>query len=102
MRKLVSIWANGKDIGIKIHSRKLTNLRFADDLMLLASTLKSAQTMISDLIEEAAYYGLEVHETKTKILWNGFGEAAKTDNVFVEEVRDLGKIGVHDVSWTTV
>ena len=29
--------------------------------------------MLSNLVAEAALYGLEVHESKTKVLWNGQG-----------------------------
>ena len=56
-----------------MRSGKLTNLRFADDLLLCAGSFKAAQTMLTDLIDEAGKYGLQVHESKTKFLWNGQG-----------------------------
>jgi hypothetical protein len=83
MRKLTSKWSQSRDHGIQIRSRKLTNLRFADDLLLCASSFRAARAMLIDLMEDAAKYGLEVHESKTKFLWNGHGErvAAKETSV---------------------
>ena len=38
-----------------------------------STSLNAARRMLSDLMDEAAKYGLEVHESKTKIMWNGQG-----------------------------
>jgi hypothetical protein len=76
MRKLSSQWAKKKGYGIQVDNRKLTNLRFADDLLLCANSFASAKSMLSDLMRVAEEYGLEVHETKTKFMWNGHGEGA--------------------------
>ena len=40
----------------------------------MASSLKSAKKMLRDLVCEAAKFGLDVHESKTKVLWNGQGD----------------------------
>ena len=48
----------------------LTNLRFADDVMLVARSLPQAERMLRDLAEAAAEKGLELHMGKTKILSN--------------------------------
>ena len=48
----------------------MTNLRFADDVLLLAPTLKQVTQMLKDLQEEAAPRGLQLHPDKTKILTN--------------------------------
>ena len=57
-----------KIYGIKMKNYRLTNLRFADDLLLFAPSLGIAQNMLRDLVQEAARCGLEVREAKTKIL----------------------------------
>ena len=48
----------------------LTNLRFADDVLLFATSLPQLKTMIGELAEEARSTGLELHPDKTKILHN--------------------------------
>ena len=77
MRKLTSKWASKRGFGVQRQDRKLTNLRFADDLLLFGTSFEAACTMLSDLMEEAEKYGLEVHESKTKFMWNGQGEDAR-------------------------
>ena len=56
--------------GLVIDGREdpLTNLRFADDLLLVARSKADARRMLSDLQSTAAGYGLKVHLGKTKII----------------------------------
>ena len=62
----------GLNIGIE---ENLTNLRFADDVLLVTSSLEDLKTMLSDLQHAAGTIGLEIHYGKTKILANEFGHA---------------------------
>jgi hypothetical protein len=48
----------------------LTNLRFADDLLLLGTSLKDVEKMLQELALEASIAGLSLHPSKTKILSN--------------------------------
>ena len=48
----------------------LTNLRFADDVLLVACSRGDVCKMITDLAREAAKYGLKLHMGKTKALTN--------------------------------
>jgi len=48
----------------------LTNLRFADDVLVFATTLPQLKAMIRELADEAWKAGLELHPDKTKILHN--------------------------------
>jgi hypothetical protein len=48
----------------------LTNLRFADDVLLIASSLKHVTTMLEDISLAAFPRGLELHPDKTEILSN--------------------------------
>ena len=45
-------------------------------MLLCTPTFAAARSMLSDLMRVAEEYGLEVHETKTKFMWNGHGERA--------------------------
>ena len=47
--------------------QRLTNLRFADDVLLVAESLHDLKQMLTDLDAEAVLRGLEVHYDKTKI-----------------------------------
>ena len=72
-RRLKERWEKRK-WGLRMHAtwptRWLTNLRFADDVMLTATTLPQLEKMLGDLAEEARKAGLELHFGKTKILSN--------------------------------
>ena len=46
----------------------LTNFRFADDVLLVASSRADVRKMITDLRREALTFGLKMHFGKTKIL----------------------------------
>ena len=48
----------------------LTNLRFADDVLLTSQTLPRLTTMLDDIVRAAKPHGLELHPNKTKILSN--------------------------------
>ena len=41
--------------------------------------------MLEDLMAESKKFGLEVHESKTKFLWNGSGPAAQTEKTTVRQ-----------------
>ena len=48
----------------------MTNLRFADDVLLIACSQADIAKMIADLRSESAKYGLKLHLGKTRILTN--------------------------------
>eukprot|EP00973_Karenia_brevis_P095023 12425304-Karenia_brevis.AAC.1 len=63
-------WAS-KGLGVRVDNEEhafLQNLRFADDILLLGSSLKQVAEMLSDLACIAAEVGLQIHMGKTKIL----------------------------------
>eukprot|EP00973_Karenia_brevis_P001287 175634-Karenia_brevis.AAC.1 len=49
----------------------LTNLRFADDILLVAHGKRQMTKMMGDLIQAAGKVGLEIHPEKTKLLTCG-------------------------------
>ena len=73
-----------KKYGLKVdsHSKEdyLTNLRYADDVLLVARSLPQLRNMLGDVETEASKVGLKLHLGKTKILHNniGYGAGAKT------------------------
>ncbi len=99
MRRLKEKWGrlNARRIqhgyGIPVDSPKdpLMNLRFADDILLIAQSQSDIRKMLKDLKAEAEKYGLKMHMGKTKILRN---EAAtcKDSSVQIggEDVKILG------------
>ena len=83
MRKVKADWKS-KSFGLDVDAtEKLTNLRFADDLLLTGKSLHQVSKMLADLIEEAAKHGLEVHPDKTKIMWNGQGRGTSKKNITI-------------------
>ena len=52
----------------------LANLRFADDVLLVASCKADIKKMIVDLKEEANVFGLTLHAGKTMVLTNIIGK----------------------------
>ena len=74
MRQTKLKW-NSKHWGVPLQphhtdNTQLTNLRFADDLLLVATSLEHLKQMIGDLSMEASRVGLQLHPDKTKILHN--------------------------------
>lgn len=57
--------------GININGEYLSNLRFADDIILITESHTQLQEMISSLDEESQKYGLTMNCQKTKAMTNG-------------------------------
>ena len=58
-------------IDIAKDGRFLTNLRFADDVLLVAQSKSDLVKMLTHFSKQASYYGLKLNYDKTKVLtWN--------------------------------
>ena len=79
-----------KRLGITIGegSGKLTNLRFADDLLLVATSLAELTKMIEKLSQEVSEFGLAIHPQKTKVLGN-VADSRRTPNAGFVSVGGL-------------
>ena len=55
---------------LKTNTERLTNVRYADDILLFAKSREELQPMIELLIEKLRKIGLELNASKTKILTN--------------------------------
>ena len=72
MRPLKSQWEQ-RSFGVKLNeepNQTLTNLRFADDVLLVGRSLHQIEKMLTELKLAAESVGLELHPDKTKILSN--------------------------------
>ena len=54
------------DIGARVNGRTISNLRFADDIGLLAELLEQAQLLLDKVDQVSTKYGQEISETKTE------------------------------------
>ncbi|EYC11015.1 hypothetical protein Y032_0053g2428 [Ancylostoma ceylanicum] len=59
---------NWSDYGVSVNGNQLTNLRFADDVVLIAKSAQELQAMITELDNHSIGCGLKISGTKTKIL----------------------------------
>jgi hypothetical protein len=79
MRKIKEKWKErkyGVQLGYSIDDM-ITNLRFADDILIIGRSLPQIKQMIADIREESAKVGLELHPEKTKIQHNNIGYGSK-------------------------
>ena len=71
MKKCKARWLARKfGVNVDGNTNWLTNLRFADDLLLVAGSLEDLTEMICDLSLHSSEFGLEIHPEKTKVLGN--------------------------------
>ena len=92
MREVKPEWVR-KHMGLRVgHTDlcQLTNLRFADDLLLVAKTLPMIRTMLSDIAAAAARRGLELHPGKTKIMTNCTRRCGRAKEGYV----DIGSLRI--------
>ena len=71
----------------ELDSDRITNLRFADDLILIASSREILGLMIKDLMHAVTRVGLELHMGKTKILTNQVVESKGSIQVESHEIK---------------
>ena len=57
--------------GIKIAKRNINNLRYADDITLMAESPKERESLLSKVKEDSEKVGLKLNIQKTKIMVSG-------------------------------
>ena len=57
--------------GIKIAGRNINNLRYADDITLMAESEEELKSLLMNMKEESENAGLELSIQKTKIMASG-------------------------------
>ncbi|KAK6742879.1 hypothetical protein RB195_010255 [Necator americanus] len=60
--------------GIRVDGRFLSNLRFADDILLFSSSTNEAETMLNELNEAGKRIGLRINRKKTQFMKNAHCE----------------------------
>nr|XP_049696607.1 uncharacterized protein LOC126054557 [Helicoverpa armigera] len=81
--------------GIVIGNKRLTNLRFADDIVLFASTSAELQDMLQDLSRASREVGLQMNTSKTHTMTNSTKRRVEVDGQalhYVDEYIYLGQI----------
>ena len=75
--------------GIKIAARNINNLRYADDITLMAESEKELKSLLMKVKEESEKVGLRVNIQKTKIMAFGPITSWEIDGETVETVSDF-------------
>ena len=82
-----------EDAGIKIHGKCLTNLRFADDIVLFATSASKLENMVRELSLQSVKAGLHINFQKTKIMTNRIEIPVSIDGVEIQYVQEYIYLG---------
>ncbi|CAG9123810.1 unnamed protein product [Plutella xylostella] len=91
-KKLAVSWERK---GIDVGGRMLTNLRFADDIVLFASSASELTQMLQDLSTASLEVGLKMNRSKTQVMTNSAKSRVVVDGQeigYVDEYIYLGQI----------
>ena len=75
--------------GIKTAGRNINNLRYADDITLMAESEEELKSLLMKVKEESEKVGLKLNIQKTKIMASGPITSWQTDRETVETVSDF-------------
>ena len=75
--------------GIKIARRNINNLRYADDITLMAESEEELKSLLMKMKEESEKVGLKFNIQKTKIMASGPITSWQIDGETVETVADF-------------
>ena len=81
---------------IKIAGRNITNLRYADDTILMAESEEELRSLLMKVKEESEKVGLKLNIQKTKIMASGPITSWDIDGVTVEMVADFYFFGLQN------
>ena len=79
--------------GIKIERRNINNLRYADDITLMAESEEELKSLLIKLKEESEKVGLKLDIQKTKIIASSPITSWQIDGETVETARDFMFLG---------
>ena len=75
--------------GIKIARRNINNLRYADDIILMAENEEELKSFLIKVKEESGKVGLKLSIQKIKIMASGPITSGQIDGEIVETVADF-------------
>ena len=79
--------------GIKVAGRNINNLRYVDDINLMAESKKEIKIILMKVKEESEKVGLKLNIQKTKIMASGPITSWQIDGETVETARDFIFLG---------
>ena len=84
--------------GIKISKRNINNLRYADDITLMAESEEELNSLLMKVKEESEKNGLKLNIQKTKIMasspttsWQIDGKTMETDRLYFWGLQNHGR-----------
>lgn len=85
-------------MGVNINGEKLSNLRFADDIVLFSNSEEELGKMLEALNREGKKDGMRMNKKKTKVMCNSEGQkmqrnGIEIDNEIIEEVNEYIYLG---------
>ena len=75
--------------GIKTAERNINNLRYADDITLMAESKEEVKSLLMKVKEESEKVGLKLNMQKTKIMASGLNTSWQIDRETMETVTDF-------------
>ena len=82
--------------GIKIARRNINNLKYADDITLMAESKEELKSLLMKVKEESEKVGLKLNIQKTKIMASGRITSWQRDGETVETVTDFYFLGLQN------
>ena len=79
----------GPQAGIKIARRNINNLRYADDITLMAESKEELKSLLMKVKEESEKIALKLNIQKTKIITSGPITSKQIDGEIMETVTDF-------------
>ena len=79
--------------GIKVSGRNINNLRYADDITLMAESKEELKSLLMKVKEESKKAGLKFNIQKTKIMASGPITSWQIDGETMETVMDFTYLG---------
>ena len=79
--------------GIKIAGRNISNLRYADDTIVMAESKEELKSLLMKVKEESEKVGLKLNIQKTKIMATGPITSWQIDGETMETVTDFIFLG---------
>ena len=86
-------WLDRAQAGIKTARRNINDLRYADDIILMAESEEKLKSFLMKVKEECERVGLKLNFQKTKSMASGPITSWQIDGETVETVRDFYFLG---------
>ena len=86
-------WKDEAQAGINIAGRNINNLRYADDITLMAESKEELKNVLMKVKEESEKAGLKLNIEKTKTIASGPITSLQIDKETMETVTDFVFLG---------